>query len=968
MKGNRNRKYRKPSKTKTNGNPDFTIAFANIRGFKNLPEVHSYMILHKPDIIAISESGSPDSNDPAPNMPGYSEPDLKPDPQKRGCHGLLVYIKEGFPAGRVTRFEVEGAPFMCFKVALVQSTSYIFTLYRPQNDADGKVLLDQIAEKVDLILTECPSANIHICGDFNVHHKEWLIHSNTTDEAGWQCHDFAMAYGLTQIVDVPTRVPDRDGDFASLLDLFLTSVPDKCVHSVTAPLGTSDHCVVSVKVETKYKKSSDAPFHRKVYRFAKADWDGFRSFMSDMPQSSIFSKDDVSENVEDISKWIKAGMDNFIPSKTYQQKPDSPPWFTPECAASVAHSNHFYHLYVKNPKEYRQKFVDARNEHTKVIRNAKNNYAMSIQTKIGKEQLGSREFWRITNKVLGRGKSSVPTLINGPEVISSSVDKAELFAKNFASNSTLDDKGCALPDYPTKTDKSLSNFTVSAKEVAKLIRALDSTKATGPDNIPVVVLKNISPELSPILAKVFNKCIQQNCFPSSWKISSVCPVYKNAGDRSSPSQYRPISLLSIMSKLLESVINKRVTRHLTKNNLLCDEQYGFRSSRSTADVLTVITHRVSEALDDGFMTRAVALDISKAFDKVWHRGLLLKLSKNGISGNVLGIIESFLSNRSLNVVINGQKSKAHSINAGVPQGSLLGPTLFLLFINDLPDHIIKSLVSVYADDTTLYGRTSKIQDEESLAADLSSDLENIQNWGKEWLVTFNASKTKLLSFHHHRNPPNLSPVEMSETTLSESSCFDRLLGLKITPDLKWNEYIREVAKVAGKMVGSLLRSRKYLSPESILYLYKSQIRPKMEYCCHIWGGAAKTSLSCLDRVQRRLRYLVGDELFSNIPPLVQRRDVASLSLFYRYHNGKCSNELHSLVPPKKEFGRETRLAKKSHEHTLSIPKIRNKYHEQSFIPRTTMQWNALPSECFPENYDLGAFKSNVNRFLLSSYK
>ena len=130
------------------------------------------------------------------------------------------------------------------------------------------------------------------------------------------------------------------------------------------------------------------------------------------------------------------------------------------------------------------------------------------------------------------------------------------------------------------------------------------------------------------------------------------------------------------------------------------------------------------------------------------------------------------------------------------------------------------------------------------------------------------------------------------------------------------------------MVGSLLRSRKFLSPESILYLYKSQIRPKMEYCCHT----------------------------SNIPPLVQRRDVATLSHFYRYHNGKCSNEFHSLVPPKKEFGRETRLAKKSHEHTLSIPKIRNKYHEQSFIPRTTMQWNALQSECFPEKYDLGILK------------
>ena len=169
------------------------------------------------------------------------------------------------------------------------------------------------------------------------------------------------------------------------------------------------------------------------------------------------------------------------------------------------------------------------------------------------------------------------------------------------------------------------------------------------------------------------------------------------------------------------------------------------------------------------------------------------------------------------------------------------------------------------------------------------------------------------------------------------------------------------------MVGSLFRSKKYLSPSSILYLYKSQIRPKMEYCCHILGGAAKTSLSCLDRVQRRLRYLVEDELYSTLPPLVHRRYVSSLSLFYRYLNGKCSSELHSLVPPKKESARETRLATNSHEHTLVKPAVQKKCLEQSFIPRTTKQWNALQSECFPEKYDLDAFKSNVNRFLLSSY-
>ena len=147
------------------------------------------------------------------------------------------------------------------------------------------------------------------------------------------------------------------------------------------------------------------------------------------------------------------------------------------------------------------------------------------------------------------------------------------------------------------------------KDITKLIHHLDSSKATGPDGIPVVVLKRICPELAPILAKLFNLCLKEECFPESWKISSVCPVYKNAGERSSPSQYRPISLLSVISKLFESVINTAVLCHLDKNNLLSDFQYGFRSCRSTADVLTVITHRISEALDRGFESRAITRDI-----------------------------------------------------------------------------------------------------------------------------------------------------------------------------------------------------------------------------------------------------------------------------------------------------------------------------------------------------------------------
>ena len=953
---------RKPTK-KSNVSPYFTISYTNIRGLRrNLPEVAAHLMEIKPDFMAISETGSCIPREEF-QIQGYSDLISKADPLNRHGHGLGVYIKDGIPCGRVTAYEDPDLPFMCFRVALVHSTSFIFTLYRPQKD--GSILFDRIAEKIDSIMVDYPYANIHVCGDFNVHHKEWLC-SNHTSEEGKQCHEFSTIYGLTQIVKGPTRVPDVKGQTANLLDLFLTTVPDKCDSTTSSPLGSSDHSVVIVKIDATCKGSNDVPFHRTVFRYSEADWDSLRLFIADAPISSFF-KNKPTKIAKLLTEWIHAGMESFIPCKKYQQRPNSQPWFTPECAAAIAHRNHFFHLYHKDRfnETAEANFKAARSHCQRILRNATDTYAQSIQEKIGNQRVGSREFWRITNNVLNRGKATIPTIINGPEVISSSIDKANLFASNFASNSTLEERGHPLPEFPSRTDSLLGNITVTVKDIATRIRNLDSTKATGPDDIPVIVLKNICPEISPLLAKLFNRCLKERCFPDSWKMSSVCPVFKNAGDRCSPSQYRPISLLSVMSKLFESVINKAVISHLDRHKLLSDNQYGFRSSRSTADILTVITHRVSEALDHGRETRTVALDISKAFDRVWHKGLLHKLSSYGISGDVLGIIESFLSDRSLRVVVNGQTSEAHKINAGVPQGSLLGPTLFLLFINDLPDHIISSFVDIYADDTTMYGCTADDLSDSDLAAGLSADLEQVVQWGKAWQVTFNSSKTKLLSFHHHREPV-FHPVQMEGSNLVEAPCLEKLLGLKLTPDLKWNAYILAVAADTGKMVGSFYRSRKYLTPSALLYLYKSQIRPRMEYCCHIWAGAAKTTLSSLDRVQRRLRWLVGDDLYGKLQPLSLRRDVASLALFYRYYHGMCSEELHSIVPPLKTFERTTRFSatiQVNHPYYIDAPRAKNNFHGDSFIPRAAALWNSLPLDCFPEKCDLDAFKKKVNVYL-----
>ena len=226
------------------------------------------------------------------------------------------------------------------------------------------------------------------------------------------------------------------------------------------------------------------------------------------------------------------------------------------------------------------------------------NMHMPNKTKecITSQKLGSRDFWWIADSVLNKGKLAIPSLFNGPEVLPSASDKAKLFAENFSKNSNLDDSGISLPVFPSRTTHKLHNISVTSKMFKKAIKNLDLSMASGPDCIPVVVLKNREPELSYIVAELFNKCLKESCFPGCWKVSSVVPVFKNVGERSTAKNYCPVSLLSVVSKVFEKLANDKIVDHLEKCGRFCDFQYGFRSSQSTADLLTVVSDRIARGL------------------------------------------------------------------------------------------------------------------------------------------------------------------------------------------------------------------------------------------------------------------------------------------------------------------------------------------------------------------------------------
>ena len=569
--------------------------------------------------------------------------------------------------------------YLCFRLALLHSVSYFFFLYRSPSSSLCTVF-DSISSNIDEVLSINPSANVFVFGDFNIHHKDWLTYSGGTDRPGELCYNFSLSNDLTQIVNFPTRIPDCDSHSPALLDLFLSSDASICSTMAFPPLGNSDHVVVSVSINFPVNSKQEAPFYRVAYDYSRADWDGLRDHLRDIPWEDIF-KLGASTAASEFCEWVQVGIDVYIPHRKYQVKPHSSPFI-------------------------------------------KRAYATKTKESITSQKLGSRDFWRIANSVLNKGKSAIPPLFNGPKVLSSASDKAKLFAKNFSKNSNLDDSGISLPVFPSRTNLKLHNISITPKMVNKVITNLDSSKASGPDCIPVVVLKNCEPELSYILAKLFNKCLKESCFPDCWKVSSVVPVFKNVGERSTAKNYRPVSLLSVVSKVFEKLVNNRIVDHLEKCGLFSDFQYGFRSSRSTADLLTVVSDRIARAFNRSGTTRAVALDISKAFDRVWHAGLLHKLKSYGISGQIFGLISSFLSNRRLRVVLDGKSSQEYPVNVGVPQGSILGPILFLLYINDLPDNVICN-IAIYADDTTLYSKLIMAFDlwqQLELASELESDL------------------------------------------------------------------------------------------------------------------------------------------------------------------------------------------------------------------------------------------------------
>ena len=287
------------------------------------------------------------------------------------------------------------------------------------------------------------------------------------------------------MVNIPTRIPDCDSHSPALLDLFLSPDASICSTMAFPPLGNSDRVVVSVSSDVSSNSQWDAPFHGIAYDYSRADWNGLRDHLRDVPWEDIFK---LGAAAIEFCEWVRVEVD--------QVKPHSSPWFSVSCAAAIVHRNQFFSLYQKDKSsDSKVKFRQTSNRCKRVLESAKLAYANKTKEFITSQKLDSRDFWQIASSVLNKGESAIHPLFNGPEVLSSASDKAKLFAENFSKNSNLHDSGIFLPVFPSRTNLRLQNISVTFKMVKKVIMNLNLPKASGPDFIPVVVLKNCEPEL-----------------------------------------------------------------------------------------------------------------------------------------------------------------------------------------------------------------------------------------------------------------------------------------------------------------------------------------------------------------------------------------------------------------------------------------------------------------------------------------
>ena len=498
-------------------------------------------------------------------------------------------------------------------------------------------------------------------------------------------------YNIQNMINEPTRITQKS---QTCIDLLLTNHSSIIINTEVLPPFCSDHC--SITAEVNFKTYKAQAYIQTIWKYNNANKIALNEKLIATDWSFINNSNDIDYINEKFNNTLLAADNDCIPKVTFTRRPSDKPWMNNEIRSQMRQRNRLYYKAKNSQSEdHFRKFKDKRNQVTTLIREAKNNYFQKLQTSLADPNTKPKQWYKIANEItkLKNKSNPPPPLVSNGNINIHPLDKAERLNKYFANISKIENPP-PLPEINQNTNFSLSAIQVSEQDVKDQHFILNSNKPGGPDEIMPKLIKLTDTSLIRPLTMLFNKSLSLGQVPAQWKMANISAIFKGKGSEQDPTNYRSISITSCLGKVMEKIIFKYLYNYLEQHNILTKHQSGFRPKDYTVNQLLEIYHVIIENLDKSKDIKFVFCDISKAFDKVWHEGLIYKLSKYGIDGSLINWFKSYLSDRKQRVVNEGYKSQWEHTSAGVPQGSVLGPYLLLIYINDIVDNINCNIITL----------------------------------------------------------------------------------------------------------------------------------------------------------------------------------------------------------------------------------------------------------------------------------
>lgn len=951
-----------PNKTQSNNRSTLRFFYQNARSIKSgskLREFQDTVYTNNFDVIAISETWLTCEISDSEILPwGYDihrcdRADVLHDNTSGG--GVLLASRCSLRCQPVI-FDIDIAiEHSAIEIINNCGKTLIAVFYRPPSA--NNTWINQFIEFIDI----CSYDKVIIVGDFNLPNITWIDGSGFTDSNPtlFTFCEKLIDKNIFQLINQPTR---GNNTLDLLLSSFVEGVTNIHLTDSEGVALCSDHKALTFDLQIKYKSKTNN--NQQAYNFKKANFNELREKLRASPLPTSYDYDHINETTIDViwTEWLNeflSKVDLCIP-KRKPRKFVPPPWIDGEVTHAIRKKNSARKKALcKNSETLWEKYRQHRREVKYLVRSKRTAYMKNISDNAFSHP---KRFWSFFNRLSNR--PSIPdTITDGDSTFTSPESKAEAFNNYFASVFNPLDNLPANIDTPY-TDNIITDIVIRQEEVLEALQKLNPSKSPGPDLIHPRILKECAEELAPSLCALFNLSLHLGKLPLEWKRSNVVPVFKK-GVKSAISNYRPISLLSIVSKLCERCVLRELVSSLS--SLLCPEQHGFTLKKCCVTQLLTVLQDLGSALDAGEETDVLYLDFSKAFDSVPHNLLLHKLSLYGIAGSLHAWLSDYLASRFQRVLVEGCLSSWVKVTSGVPQGSLLGPMLFILYVNDLPRTVSKGTsIALFADDAKCF-RTLKSDNDYTM---LQNDIDNLYDWSLNWGLSYNLDKCVVMRISRKRisSVPSLavSPYVAGGCALAVVPS-QKDLGVTITNKLTWNVHIECVVAKANRMLGFLRRNCANIGTDSKRTLYMSFVRSHLGYASEVWAPqSAITSIRLIESVQRRATRFILNCSFDvskrpnykarlislRLLPLSYWHEYRDLCFFYKCMNGYYNININSYISL---VSSRTRSASKNN---LRPNQFRTSLFRDSFFNRIVTLWNALPVD-IRTTQALSSFKNQL---------